>query len=49
MSAGVVRVLGIDPGTSVTGWGVVESAGGTFRCVASGALDPGAVAVNCCV
>ena len=31
-------MLGIDPGTSVTGWGVVESAGGTFRCVGSGAL-----------
>jgi crossover junction endodeoxyribonuclease RuvC len=33
-----VRVLGIDPGTSVTGWGVVEPAGAEFRCVASGAL-----------
>ncbi len=31
-----VRVLGIDPGTSVTGWGVVETAGTGFRCVASG-------------
>jgi len=33
-----VRVLGIDPGTSVTGWGVVEPGGAQFRCVASGAL-----------
>jgi crossover junction endodeoxyribonuclease RuvC len=31
-------VLGIDPGTSVTGWGVVERTGAQFRCVASGAL-----------
>jgi crossover junction endodeoxyribonuclease RuvC len=38
VSAGAVRVLGIDPGTSVTGWGVVESAGGGFRCLGSGAL-----------
>lgn len=33
-----VRVLGIDPGTAVTGWGVVETAGTGFRCVASGTL-----------
>jgi crossover junction endodeoxyribonuclease RuvC len=33
-----VRVLGIDPGTSVTGWGVVEPAGAEFRCVASGTV-----------
>jgi crossover junction endodeoxyribonuclease RuvC len=33
-----VRVLGIDPGTSVTGWGVVEPAGAAFRCVASGTV-----------
>jgi crossover junction endodeoxyribonuclease RuvC len=31
-------VLGIDPGTSVTGWGVVEPAGAAFRCVASGTV-----------
>jgi len=31
-------VLGIDPGTSVTGWGVVEPAGATFFRVASGVL-----------
>jgi crossover junction endodeoxyribonuclease RuvC len=34
-----VRVLGIDPGTSVTGWGVVERAGTTFRRVASGLVE----------
>jgi len=31
-------VLGIDPGTLVTGWGVVEPAGAAFRCVASGTV-----------
>ena len=31
-------MLGIDPGTSVTGWGVVERAGTQFRCVASGVV-----------
>jgi crossover junction endodeoxyribonuclease RuvC len=34
-----MRVLGIDPGTSVTGWGVVEPAGTSFRRVASGAIE----------
>jgi len=34
-----VRVLGIDPGTAVTGWGVVEAEGASFRRVASGAVD----------
>jgi crossover junction endodeoxyribonuclease RuvC len=33
-----VRALGIDPGTRVAGWGVVEAAGGGFRHVASGTL-----------
>jgi crossover junction endodeoxyribonuclease RuvC len=32
------RVLGIDPGPAVTGWGVVESCGAAFSCVASGVL-----------
>ena len=31
-------MLGIDPGTSVTGWGVVEACGTSFRRVASGAV-----------
>lgn len=35
----MVRVLGIDPGTSVTGWGVVEAAGAAFHRVASGTLE----------
>jgi crossover junction endodeoxyribonuclease RuvC len=36
-----VRALGIDPGTRVTGWGVVESRGTTFRHVASGTIALG--------
>ncbi len=32
-------ILGIDPGTAVTGYGVIESSGpNTFRCVAFGAI-----------
>ena len=34
------RVLGIDPGTTVTGWGVVISDGPSFRRIASGVLRP---------
>jgi crossover junction endodeoxyribonuclease RuvC len=36
------RVLGIDPGTRLVGWGVVEGRGNHLRCVAHGALraDP---------
>jgi crossover junction endodeoxyribonuclease RuvC len=34
-----VRVLGIDPGSRRTGWGVVESSGDGFRHLASGTLD----------
>ena len=33
-----MRVLGIDPGTSVTGWGVVEGAGGSVQRIASGVI-----------
>jgi len=33
-----VRALGIDPGTRVTGWGVVESAGPLLRHLASGTV-----------
>ena len=33
-----MRALGIDPGSRVTGWGVVESDGRTFRHVASGTI-----------
>ncbi|MBF0293754.1 MAG: crossover junction endodeoxyribonuclease RuvC [Magnetococcales bacterium] len=34
----VTRVLGIDPGTTVTGWGVVEPNGAGFRHVAHGSI-----------
>ncbi|MGE0711879.1 MAG: crossover junction endodeoxyribonuclease RuvC [Planctomycetota bacterium] len=42
MSAAPARVLGIDPGSRVTGWGVVEVAPGSARAVAWGTLrlDP---------
>src|SRR5207249_4530743 len=33
-----VRVLGIDPGSRLTGWGVVETRGGGFLHVASGTI-----------
>ncbi len=36
-----MRVLGIDPGTLVTGWGVVTRTGASFRRVASGAIELG--------
>ena len=37
-----MRALGIDPGSRVTGWGVVERGGTAFRQVASGAIRLGA-------
>ncbi len=33
-----MRALGIDPGSRVTGWGVVERAGATYRRLAGGVL-----------
>lgn len=33
-----MRVLGIDPGSRTTGWGVVERIGGRLRCVAAGVV-----------
>ena len=33
-----VRILGIDPGLAIVGWGVVESVGGRFYPVACGAV-----------
>ena len=33
-----MRILGIDPGSNVTGYGVVERAGGRLRHVAHGTL-----------
>lgn len=38
MSAGLPRTLGIDPGTAIMGFGVVEEHAGALRCVAYGAL-----------
>lgn len=35
-----VRVLGIDPGTAVTGWGVVEGRPGAFRHLGHGTVCP---------
>jgi crossover junction endodeoxyribonuclease RuvC len=35
-----VRILGIDPGSIATGWGIVESEGSALRHVASGVLRP---------
>jgi crossover junction endodeoxyribonuclease RuvC len=35
-----MRVLGIDPGTRVTGWGLVEERGGRLAQVASGVAAP---------
>ena len=37
----VVRVLGIDPGTRLTGWGVVEASGPRFRACAAGVIRAG--------
>jgi crossover junction endodeoxyribonuclease RuvC len=34
----VTRILGIDPGSLVTGWGVVEADGPRVTRIASGAL-----------
>jgi crossover junction endodeoxyribonuclease RuvC len=34
-----MRVLGIDPGTAVTGWGVVEGRPGAFRHLAHGTVE----------
>ncbi|MBF0132721.1 MAG: crossover junction endodeoxyribonuclease RuvC [Magnetococcales bacterium] len=33
-----MRILGIDPGISVTGWGVVESSGNRYTAVAHGCI-----------
>ena len=35
-----MRVLGLDPGSRRTGWGVVERSGNRFRCLAHGAIAP---------
>ena len=33
-----MRVLGVDPGSAVTGFGIVEGAPGNFRYVAAGTI-----------
>lgn len=35
-----MRVLGLDPGSRRTGYGVVEKSGNTFHCVAHGCVTP---------
>jgi len=35
-----MRILGIDPGSAVTGYGVIDARGGRLRCVAHGTLVP---------
>jgi crossover junction endodeoxyribonuclease RuvC len=37
-----MRVLGLDPGSRRTGFGVVESHGNAFRCLSHGPIVPGA-------
>jgi crossover junction endodeoxyribonuclease RuvC len=39
--AGTFRVLGIDPGSIVTGYGVVEQEAGRLRCLLQGEIKPG--------
>ena len=33
-----MRVIGIDPGTAITGWGVVEGAGNELQLIACGVI-----------
>ncbi|MEQ9737760.1 MAG: crossover junction endodeoxyribonuclease RuvC, partial [Algiphilus sp.] len=35
-----MRILGVDPGSRVTGYGVVEAQGQNLRCVAAGVIRP---------
>jgi crossover junction endodeoxyribonuclease RuvC len=37
-----MRVLGLDPGSRRTGWGVVDRSGNQFRCVEHGCITPAA-------
>ena len=39
-----VRILGLDPGTRLVGWGIVEARGSRMRCVAHGVLRARAAA-----
>lgn len=38
--AGVIRILGIDPGSGATGWGVIEAAGSRLSFLAAGVIRP---------
>ncbi|HYC57555.1 MAG TPA: crossover junction endodeoxyribonuclease RuvC [Candidatus Binatia bacterium] len=42
-----MRVLGVDPGTIVCGWGVVELAGSRLIHVGSGTIDAGRGDISC--
>lgn len=37
---GVIRILGIDPGSGATGWGVIESDGARLSFLAAGVIRP---------
>jgi crossover junction endodeoxyribonuclease RuvC len=37
---GAIRILGIDPGSCVTGWGLIEAAGTRLSFVAAGVVRP---------
>lgn len=41
MSAEGTRILGVDPGTIITGYGVIDAQGSALRHVASGVISPG--------
>ena len=40
MTTAAIRVLGVDPGTLITGWGVIERAGTRLRGVDAGVIRP---------
>lgn len=37
---GVIRILGVDPGSGATGWGVIDCAGSRLSFVAAGVVRP---------
>ncbi|MFZ5615923.1 MAG: crossover junction endodeoxyribonuclease RuvC [Pseudomonadota bacterium] len=37
---GVIRILGVDPGSGATGWGVIESAASRLSFLAAGVIRP---------
>jgi crossover junction endodeoxyribonuclease RuvC len=41
MSSRPIRILGVDPGLSVTGWGVIEAAGSRLHYRACGSISTG--------